>query len=133
MYPTLHIGPVTLQTFGLCFALAFLAAGAVVYKRFGELGKPKDWAYEMAFAALIGGIVGSRSSHPPQHRGLGRADQRPAREPGDDADRNALDRYRRPSPRRHRPPGGERSGSGDLSRRARFGYLAQRLRTDQNF
>jgi phosphatidylglycerol:prolipoprotein diacylglycerol transferase len=60
MYPTIHIGPLTLQTFGLCFALAFLAAGALVYKRFGELGKPKDWGYEMGFAALVGGIVGSR-------------------------------------------------------------------------
>ena len=60
MYPTIHIGPLTLQTFGLCFTLAFLAAGALVYKRFGELGKPKDWGYEMGFAALIGGIVGSR-------------------------------------------------------------------------
>ena len=27
MYPELHIGPLTLQTFGLMFALAFLAAG----------------------------------------------------------------------------------------------------------
>jgi phosphatidylglycerol:prolipoprotein diacylglycerol transferase len=60
MYPTLHIGPVTLQTFGICFGLAFLAAGAIVYKRLGELGKPQDWAYEIGFAALIGGIVGSR-------------------------------------------------------------------------
>ena len=60
MYPELHIGPVTLQTFGLCFALAFLAAGALVYRRFGEIGKPKDWAYEMAFSALVGGVVGSR-------------------------------------------------------------------------
>jgi phosphatidylglycerol---prolipoprotein diacylglyceryl transferase len=60
MYPELHIGPLTLQTFGLCFAFAFLAAGALVWKRFGELGKPTDWAYEMAFSALIGGIVGSR-------------------------------------------------------------------------
>ena len=60
MYPELDIGPLTLQTFGICFALAFLAAGALVYKRFGELGKPKDWAYEMAFAALVGGVVGSR-------------------------------------------------------------------------
>jgi phosphatidylglycerol:prolipoprotein diacylglycerol transferase len=60
MYPHLDIGPITLQTFGLCFALAFLAAGALVWKRFGELGKPRDWAYEMGFAALIGGVVGSR-------------------------------------------------------------------------
>jgi len=60
VYPELDIGPLTLQTFGICFALAFIAAGALVYKRFGELGKPNDWAYEMAFAALVGGIVGSR-------------------------------------------------------------------------
>jgi len=60
MYPELHLGPLTLQTFGLCFALAFLAAGALVWKRFGELGKPPDWGYEMGFAALLGGLVGSR-------------------------------------------------------------------------
>ncbi len=60
MYPEIEIGPVTLQTFGLCFALGFLAAGALIWKRFGEIGKPPDWAYEMGFAALIGGVVGSR-------------------------------------------------------------------------
>jgi phosphatidylglycerol---prolipoprotein diacylglyceryl transferase len=61
MYPELHIGPLTLQTFGLMFALAFLAAGALIAKRLKELGKPVDWAYEMGFAALLGGIVGSRA------------------------------------------------------------------------
>jgi phosphatidylglycerol---prolipoprotein diacylglyceryl transferase len=60
MYPELHIGPLTLQTFGLMFALAFLAAGALIAKRLKEIGKPVDWAYEMGFAALLGGIVGSR-------------------------------------------------------------------------
>jgi phosphatidylglycerol:prolipoprotein diacylglycerol transferase len=60
MYPELHIGPLTLQTFGLMFALAFLAAGALIGKRLKEIGKPVDWAYEIGFAALIGGIVGSR-------------------------------------------------------------------------
>ncbi len=60
MYPELNIGPVTLQTFGLMFALAFLAAGALIAKRLKEIGKPVDWAYEMGFAALLGGIVGSR-------------------------------------------------------------------------
>src|SRR4029079_18566004 len=42
------------------FALAFLAAGALIAKRLGEIGKPVDWAYEMGFSALAGGIVGSR-------------------------------------------------------------------------
>jgi phosphatidylglycerol:prolipoprotein diacylglycerol transferase len=58
--PEIDIGPLTLQTFGICFAAAFLAAGAVVWRRLDELGKPVDWAYEMGFAALIGGLVGAR-------------------------------------------------------------------------
>jgi phosphatidylglycerol:prolipoprotein diacylglycerol transferase len=60
VYPELHLGPLTLQTFGLMFALAFLAAGALVAKRLEEIGKPVDWAYELCFSALAGGIVGSR-------------------------------------------------------------------------
>ena len=60
MYPEIELGPVTLQTFGLMFALAFLAAGALIWRRLGEIGKPPDWAYEMGFSALIGGVVGSR-------------------------------------------------------------------------
>jgi phosphatidylglycerol---prolipoprotein diacylglyceryl transferase len=58
--PEIDIGPLTLQTFGICFAAAFLAAGAVVWRRLDELCKPVDWAYEMGFAALIGGLVGAR-------------------------------------------------------------------------
>jgi len=60
MYPEIEIGPVTLQTFGLMFALAFIAAGALIWRRLGEIGKPVDLAYEMGFSALIGGVVGSR-------------------------------------------------------------------------
>jgi phosphatidylglycerol---prolipoprotein diacylglyceryl transferase len=60
MYPEINIGPLTLQTFGLMFGLAFVAAGLVVGRRLKELGKPADWAYEMAFSALVGGIVGAR-------------------------------------------------------------------------
>jgi phosphatidylglycerol---prolipoprotein diacylglyceryl transferase len=58
--PEIHIGPVDLKTFGICFALGFLASGLIISRRFGELGKPADWTYEMVFAALIGGLVGSR-------------------------------------------------------------------------
>ena len=29
-------------------------------RRFKELDKPPDWSYEMVFAALIGGLIGSR-------------------------------------------------------------------------
>jgi phosphatidylglycerol:prolipoprotein diacylglycerol transferase len=60
MQPEIHLGPIDLQTFGISFALAFAVSFAVVGRRFKELGRPTDWAYEMGFAALIGGVVGSR-------------------------------------------------------------------------
>ena len=60
MYPEFSIGPLDLQAFGLALALGFLAAGAIAAKRLREVGKPADWAYEMIFAALVGGLVGSR-------------------------------------------------------------------------
>src|SRR3954451_12472969 len=60
MQPEINLGGLSLKTFGLMFALAFLAIGLVIAKRFKELGKPVDWAYEMTFAALLGGLVGSR-------------------------------------------------------------------------
>jgi phosphatidylglycerol:prolipoprotein diacylglycerol transferase len=58
--PEIHIGPLELKTFGICFAAGFLAAGVILGRRFPEIGKPADWSYEMVFAALIGGLVGSR-------------------------------------------------------------------------
>jgi phosphatidylglycerol---prolipoprotein diacylglyceryl transferase len=58
--PEIHIGPLDLQTFGIFFALAFFASGALFAHRLRELGKPADWTYEAIFAALIGGVVGSR-------------------------------------------------------------------------
>jgi phosphatidylglycerol:prolipoprotein diacylglycerol transferase len=60
LQPEIHIGPIDLQTFGICFALGFLAAGALISRRLRELGKPPDWAYEIVFASLIGGLVGAR-------------------------------------------------------------------------
>ncbi len=60
MLPELDLGPITLQTFGICFALAFVASGAVMGRRLAELAKPADWTYEIVFAALIGGLIGSR-------------------------------------------------------------------------
>ena len=60
MNPELHIGGATIQTFGICFALAFIGAGAIIGRRFRELGDPVDWSYELAFSALLGGLVGAR-------------------------------------------------------------------------
>jgi phosphatidylglycerol:prolipoprotein diacylglycerol transferase len=51
----------------VCFALGFLACGAVVARRLGELGRSRDWAYEIAGAALLGGVVGARAYYLVQH------------------------------------------------------------------
>jgi phosphatidylglycerol:prolipoprotein diacylglycerol transferase len=61
--PELHIGPVTLQTFGICFGAAFLVCGLVLARRLKEIGRPRDWAYEMIFAGLVGGLVGARANY----------------------------------------------------------------------
>jgi len=60
-----EIGPV--KTFGVMFALAFVGVGLMAYRRFKELGKPADWAYEVVFCALIGGLVGARVYYLIQH------------------------------------------------------------------
>ncbi len=60
MQPDIHIFGITLKSFGIVFACGFIAAGAILWRRLRELGKPPDYAYEMTFAALIGGLVGSR-------------------------------------------------------------------------
>ena len=60
MQPEIDLGPITLQTFGLMMGLGFVVAGLAASKYLKELGKPVDWAYEMVFAALVGGIVGAR-------------------------------------------------------------------------
>ena len=63
MLPEIQLGPLELKTFGLSFAAAFLVSGLIVGRRFRELGHPADWAYEMVFAAFVGGLVGSRADY----------------------------------------------------------------------
>ncbi|MEX2253305.1 MAG: prolipoprotein diacylglyceryl transferase [Thermoleophilaceae bacterium] len=60
MLPEIDLGGFELKTFGLFFALNFLAWGLVAHRRLRELDRPPDWAYEMVFVALAGGLVGSR-------------------------------------------------------------------------
>ncbi len=67
MQPEIDVFGLTLQTFGICFAIGFLAAGAVVQRRLQELGKPPDHATEMILAGLVGGLVGSRAYYLVEH------------------------------------------------------------------
>lgn len=60
MFPEIDLGPITLQTFGLSVALAFIAAGWIVARRLRELEAPVDWAYEIALAGGLGGLLGAK-------------------------------------------------------------------------
>jgi phosphatidylglycerol---prolipoprotein diacylglyceryl transferase len=61
MKPEVELLGISIKTFGVTFALGFLACGAVVARRLREMDRPVDWAYEITFAALIGGVVGARA------------------------------------------------------------------------
>jgi len=58
--PTFDVLGLQVKSFGVVFALAFLACGLLIARRLHELDKPVDWAYEIVFAALVGGLVGAR-------------------------------------------------------------------------
>jgi phosphatidylglycerol:prolipoprotein diacylglycerol transferase len=60
MQPEIHILGITLQSFGLMLALAFVVCGLAAGRFLKEIGRPVDWAYEAVFAALVGGVVGAR-------------------------------------------------------------------------
>lgn len=60
MQPEIDLFGIPIKTFGLCFALAFLASGALLTRRFRELRWPADHAAEALLAALVGGLVGAR-------------------------------------------------------------------------
>jgi phosphatidylglycerol:prolipoprotein diacylglycerol transferase len=65
--PEIGIGPLTLQTFGLAMAAGFVAAAALAARRFAELGRSPEFAWELAVAALVGGIVGARAYYIVEH------------------------------------------------------------------
>ena len=67
MKPEVEILGISIKTFGVAFALGFIASGLVVARRLKELGRPTEWAYEIVFAALIGGVVGARGYYLIQH------------------------------------------------------------------
>jgi phosphatidylglycerol:prolipoprotein diacylglycerol transferase len=58
--PEIDIIGISVKTFGVMFALAFLSCGLLIARRLRELELPVDWAYEIVFAALLGGVIGAR-------------------------------------------------------------------------
>ena len=61
MYPELlHIGPVTIHSFGVMMALAFLTAGMVTHWRLRTMGEDPEIVYSLLIGAIVGGIVGAK-------------------------------------------------------------------------
>ena len=58
---------ISVKTFGIFFALNFVAWGAVAGRRLRELGKPEEWAYEMVLVGVVGGLIGAKLYYVVQH------------------------------------------------------------------
>jgi phosphatidylglycerol:prolipoprotein diacylglycerol transferase len=65
--PDFDVLGVSLKTFGIFFALNFVAWGAVAARRLKELGKPEEWAYEMVLVGVVGGLIGAKLYYVIQH------------------------------------------------------------------
>jgi phosphatidylglycerol:prolipoprotein diacylglycerol transferase len=67
--PGIEILGLEVKTFGLMFALGWVATGIYLSRRLRELGKPADWTYELVFAGLLGGFIGARVYWLVEHAG----------------------------------------------------------------
>jgi phosphatidylglycerol:prolipoprotein diacylglycerol transferase len=68
VYPELlHLGPVTIYSFGIMAALALMAAALVSWLVLRSRGVPFDFAFEVLFAAGVGGFAGARIYYVLQH------------------------------------------------------------------
>jgi len=56
----LHVGPLALHVYGLCYALAVLAAVAIVRRRWEAQGGSRELVYDVALWGFPAGIVGGR-------------------------------------------------------------------------
>ncbi len=74
MKPEIEVLGISVKTFGVMFALGFLACGCVLARRLRELSRPVDWSYELVFAALLGGVIGARGYYVIQNYGEVRHD-----------------------------------------------------------
>lgn len=67
MQPSIDVFGISLKTFGIFFALNFIAWGMVSARRLKELGRPEEWAYEMVLVAVAGGLIGAKLYYVIQH------------------------------------------------------------------
>jgi prolipoprotein diacylglyceryl transferase len=56
----LHVGPLTVHVYGLCYAVAVIAAVAIVRRRWEAVGGSRELVYDVALWGFPAGIVGGR-------------------------------------------------------------------------
>jgi prolipoprotein diacylglyceryl transferase len=56
----LHLGPLTVHVYGLCYAVAVLAAVAIVRRRWEAVGGSRELVYDVALWGFPAGIIGGR-------------------------------------------------------------------------
>jgi len=62
MYPFLHLGPLTLSTYSLCFLAAYAVGGLVTYREARRQRRATEEILQVALAALAGGVIGAKLS-----------------------------------------------------------------------
>lgn len=60
MLPHINLGPITINTFGLMFAAAFILGVYICARRFKELGRSSEDAFQIVLVGIVSGIVGAR-------------------------------------------------------------------------
>lgn len=63
MLPTIPIGPLRLQTYGLFLLVAYMAGLWLAARLASSRGIDRDHVYNAGFYALLGGLVGARLGH----------------------------------------------------------------------
>lgn len=63
MYPTIPIGPLRLQTFGLFLILGYIAGQWLAARQARRHGLDPDHIYNAGFFALLGGLLAARIGH----------------------------------------------------------------------
>ncbi|HSN75643.1 MAG TPA: prolipoprotein diacylglyceryl transferase family protein [Anaerolineae bacterium] len=63
MFPTIPIGPMRLQTYGLALLLAYMAGMWLAARQARRHGVDSDHVYNMGLYALLAGIVAARLGH----------------------------------------------------------------------
>src|SRR3989442_6949769 len=61
IYPlTFQLGPLTITGYGIMMMVAFLMAGWAIQVELRRRGMNEDYAADIVFAAVVGGIVGAK-------------------------------------------------------------------------